>query len=78
MTDLHELGSGFDVTNRDSEIRGPGSLLGTEQSGMAARVGFDLHADAEEEHASTSWFGSTRCATKLCAAPERRGQHRVG
>ena len=42
MTDLHELGSGFDVTNRDSEIRGTGSLLGTEQSGMAARVGFDL------------------------------------
>jgi len=41
---MHELGSGFDdVTNRDLEIRGAGSLLGTEQSGMAARVGFDLY-----------------------------------
>ena len=41
--ELSELGSGFDVANRDLEIRGAGSLLGTEQSGMAARVGFDLY-----------------------------------
>ena len=41
--ELHELGSGFDVANRDLEIRGAGSLLGTEQSGAAARVGFDLY-----------------------------------
>lgn len=41
--ELHELGSGFDVANRDLEIRGAGSLLGTEQSGMAAKVGFDLY-----------------------------------
>jgi len=43
MSELNELGSGFDVANRDLEIRGAGSLLGTEQSGMAARVGFDLY-----------------------------------
>jgi len=43
MADLTELGSGFDVANRDLEIRGAGSLLGTEQSGMAAKVGFDLY-----------------------------------
>ena len=41
--ELNELGSGFDVANRDLEIRGAGSLLGTEQSGAAARVGFDLY-----------------------------------
>ncbi len=41
--ELSELGSGFDVANRDLEIRGAGSLLGTEQSGAAARVGFDLY-----------------------------------
>mmetsp|Transcript_62610 Transcript_62610/g.70003 ORF Transcript_62610/g.70003 Transcript_62610/m.70003 type:complete len:1159 (+) Transcript_62610:97-3573(+) len=41
--ELVELGSGFDVANRDLEIRGAGSLLGTEQSGAAARVGFDLY-----------------------------------
>ena len=43
MADLDELGAGFDVANRDLEIRGAGSLLGTEQSGMAAKVGFDLY-----------------------------------
>jgi len=41
--ELQELGSGFDVANRDLEIRGAGSLLGTEQSGLAAKVGFDLY-----------------------------------
>ena len=41
--ELTELGSGFDMANRDLEIRGAGSLLGTEQSGMAAKVGFDLY-----------------------------------
>jgi len=43
MQYLQSLGSGFDVASRDLEIRGAGSLLGTEQSGMAARVGFDLY-----------------------------------
>ena len=41
--ELSGLGSGFDVANRDLEIRGAGSLLGSEQSGMAAKVGFDLY-----------------------------------
>jgi hypothetical protein len=43
IAELQELGSGFDVANRDLEIRGAGSLLGTEQSGLAAKVGFDLY-----------------------------------
>lgn len=43
IADLTSLGSGLDVANRDLEIRGAGSLLGTEQSGMAAKVGFDLY-----------------------------------
>jgi len=44
MEDLqYALGTGFDVASRDLEIRGAGSLLGTEQSGMASKVGFDLY-----------------------------------
>ena len=38
MADLHDLGSGFDVTYHDLDIRGAGSLLGTEQSRMAASL----------------------------------------
>jgi len=37
------LGSGFKIAMRDLEIRGAGNLLGTEQSGHIAAVGFDLY-----------------------------------
>jgi transcription-repair coupling factor (superfamily II helicase) len=38
-----ELGAGFQVALRDLEIRGAGNLLGAEQSGHIASVGFDLY-----------------------------------
>ncbi|MFA5882896.1 MAG: transcription-repair coupling factor [Acidimicrobiia bacterium] len=38
-----ELGSGFKIAMRDLEIRGAGNLLGGEQSGHIAAVGFDLY-----------------------------------
>ena len=37
------MGSGLAVANQNLDIRGARSLLGTEQSGMAARVGFNLY-----------------------------------
>ncbi|MCB9617377.1 MAG: transcription-repair coupling factor [Sandaracinus sp.] len=37
-----ELGSGFQVASLDMELRGVGDLLGAEQSGSVALVGFDL------------------------------------
>ena len=39
-----ELGAGFQIALRDLEIRGAGNLLGAEQSGHIAAVGFDLYA----------------------------------
>jgi transcription-repair coupling factor (superfamily II helicase) len=38
-----ELGAGFQIALRDLEIRGAGNLLGAEQSGHMAAVGFDLY-----------------------------------
>jgi transcription-repair coupling factor (superfamily II helicase) len=38
-----ELGAGFQIALRDLEIRGAGNLLGAEQSGFMATVGFDLY-----------------------------------
>ena len=38
-----ELGSGFKIAMRDLEIRGAGNLLGTDQSGHIAAVGYDLY-----------------------------------
>lgn len=48
-----ELGAGFAIAMKDLEIRGAGNLLGVEQSGYIAAVGFDLYcrllAEAVEE-----------------------------
>ncbi|MGH9129227.1 MAG: transcription-repair coupling factor, partial [Acidimicrobiales bacterium] len=38
-----ELGSGFKIAMRDLEIRGAGNLLGGDQSGHIAAVGYDLY-----------------------------------
>jgi transcription-repair coupling factor (superfamily II helicase) len=38
-----ELGAGFQIALRDLEIRGAGNLLGAEQSGYMAAIGFDLY-----------------------------------
>jgi transcription-repair coupling factor (superfamily II helicase) len=43
LAELTELGSGFKIAARDLEIRGAGNLLGAEQSGHIAAVGFDLY-----------------------------------
>jgi transcription-repair coupling factor (superfamily II helicase) len=43
MKEYSALGSGFKVAMRDLEIRGAGSMLGTEQSGHIANIGFDLY-----------------------------------
>jgi len=44
-----ELGSGFKIAMRDLEIRGAGNLLGGEQSGHIAAVGFDLYCQLVTE-----------------------------
>ena len=40
---FNQLGAGFRIAMRDLELRGAGNLLGTEQSGHIAGVGFDLY-----------------------------------
>ncbi|MET1003395.1 MAG: transcription-repair coupling factor [Acidimicrobiia bacterium] len=44
-----DLGSGFKIAMRDLEIRGAGNLLGAEQSGHIAAVGFDLYMEMVTE-----------------------------
>jgi transcription-repair coupling factor (superfamily II helicase) len=44
-----ELGSGFHIAALDMELRGAGDVLGAEQSGFAASVGFDLFCQMLEE-----------------------------
>jgi transcription-repair coupling factor (superfamily II helicase) len=49
LADHTELGSGFAIAMRDLEIRGAGELLGQEQSGHVAAVGFELYVDLLNE-----------------------------
>jgi len=42
IEEFTEIGSGFNISMRDLEIRGAGNLLGTEQTGFINDVGFDL------------------------------------
>ena len=65
-----ELGSGFQVALRDLEIRGAGNLLGAEQSGQIAAVGFDLYTQMLAE-AVDSMKASHAAAGGAAAAPSR-------
>ncbi|MBE5774730.1 MAG: transcription-repair coupling factor, partial [Clostridiales bacterium] len=49
IREFTEFGSGFRVAMRDLEIRGAGNLLGSEQSGFMASVGYDLYVKMIEE-----------------------------
>jgi transcription-repair coupling factor (superfamily II helicase) len=51
MEKYTELGSGFQVATLDMELRGAGNLLGGEQTGFVASVGFDLFCHMLEEAA---------------------------
>jgi len=43
IEEFSELGAGFQIAMRDLEIRGAGNLLGPEQSGHIAAVGYDMY-----------------------------------
>jgi transcription-repair coupling factor (superfamily II helicase) len=49
LSDYTELGSGFKIAMRDLEIRGAGNLLGDEQSGHVAAIGFELYMGMLDE-----------------------------
>lgn len=51
IEEFTDLGSGFQLAMRDLEIRGAGNLLGAEQSGFIAEIGFDLYLSMIEEAA---------------------------
>ncbi len=50
--DHTELGSGFKIALRDLQIRGAGNLLGRDQSGHIAAIGYDLYVQLVAEAVS--------------------------
>jgi transcription-repair coupling factor (superfamily II helicase) len=69
LSDYTELGSGFAIAMRDLELRGAGDLLGDEQSGHVAAVGFELYVslldDAVEELRSADGAGRAEEGVRL-------------
>ncbi|MFC5701335.1 transcription-repair coupling factor [Cohnella faecalis] len=60
IKEFTELGSGFKIAMRDLSIRGAGNLLGAEQHGFIASVGFDLYSQMladEVQKRKLEWFG---------------------
>ncbi len=53
LSDYTELGSGFRIAMRDLDIRGAGNLLGDEQSGHVAAVGFELYCQMLDDAVQT-------------------------
>jgi transcription-repair coupling factor (superfamily II helicase) len=63
LADHTELGAGFAIAMRDLEIRGAGELLGAEQSGHVAAVGFELYVEMLNE-AVAEMQGQKRTAAR--------------
>jgi transcription-repair coupling factor (superfamily II helicase) len=63
LADHTELGAGFQIAMRDLEIRGAGDLLGAEQSGHVAALGFELYVEMLGE-AVAELSGQARVASR--------------
>lgn len=53
IEDYSMLGAGFKIAMRDLEIRGAGNLLGSEQSGHIAVVGYEMYCQLLEDAVAT-------------------------
>ena len=64
IEEFSEMGGGFAIAMRDLEIRGAGNILGTEQSGHIAVVGYELYCSS----------CSRRCITSSVSRLKRRSK----
>ncbi len=60
LSDFTELGSGFQIAMRDLELRGAGNLLGDEQSGHVAALGFELYMQMLDDALAAAESGGER------------------
>jgi transcription-repair coupling factor (superfamily II helicase) len=71
LSDYTELGAGFKIAMRDLEIRGAGNLLGDEQSGHVAALGFELYMQMLDEAVSAAAEGGDRIDGESLPEPVR-------
>lgn len=69
--ELDELGAGYQLAERDLQIRGGGDLIGTSQHGNMSRVGFSLYCRMLEEEIQKvrgKWHPSTEIDVQIPSA----------
>ncbi len=74
LSDHTELGSGFAISMRDLELRGAGDLLGEEQSGHVAAVGFELYVSLLDDAVAGASLRRRRRRGRGPGAARRRGR----
>ena len=78
LASLGDLGAGFALATHDLEIRGAGELLGEDQSGQIASVGYSLYMDMLEQAVLADKLGAPwiRFDNNLDTVVEDAGAHR--
>jgi transcription-repair coupling factor (superfamily II helicase) len=71
LSDYTELGAGFKIAMRDLEIRGAGNLLGDEQSGHVAALGFELYMQMLDEAVNAAEDGGEGADEQELVEPVR-------
>jgi transcription-repair coupling factor (superfamily II helicase) len=71
LSDYTELGAGFKIAMRDLEIRGAGNLLGDEQSGHVAALGFELYMQMLDEAVRAAEVGGDGVDAEVLPEPVR-------
>ena len=76
LSDYTELGAGFKIAMRDLELRGAGNLLGDEQSGHVAALGFELYMQMLDEAVAAAEAAEGGEGAPEMAEPVRHGRQR--
>ncbi|MBL8863874.1 MAG: transcription-repair coupling factor [Planctomycetes bacterium] len=73
LEELTRLGAGFQISMKDLEIRGAGNLLGPEQSGHIAAVGYDMYCRLLHQTTEKLRAGGEVDVDSVVAAQEAQG-----
>jgi transcription-repair coupling factor (superfamily II helicase) len=65
IEEFTELGAGFKIAMRDLEIRGAGNILGAEQSGHIAAIGYELYCQLLENAVRALKHQAPRAAVEV-------------
>src|SRR6185503_5483072 len=69
LEEMNQLGAGFAISMKDLEIRGAGNILGPQQSGHIAAVGYDMYC---RRIGSRTCVRASRCTGRSPRSGARR------